>query len=110
MGYIQAARDNHVKKKVEEEWLKEEDISISRATCVLSCIVCVIIARDSLELSEDLDYSECATGRTLSVVWKCHGQAKELNNCFHQYYISAYEIDQIMFLLPWMIKLKQAID
>ena len=29
-------------------------------------------------------YAECATGRTLSVVWKCRGQAKELNNCLHQ--------------------------
>ncbi|KAK6927967.1 Cytochrome c oxidase biogenesis protein Cmc1-like [Dillenia turbinata] len=30
-------------------------------------------------------YAECATGRTFSVVWKCRGQAKELNNCLHQF-------------------------
>ncbi|KAH9619473.1 hypothetical protein KSS87_015869 [Heliosperma pusillum] len=29
-------------------------------------------------------YAECASGRTLSVVWKCREQAKELNNCLHQ--------------------------
>ncbi|KMT18524.1 hypothetical protein BVRB_2g026620 isoform B [Beta vulgaris subsp. vulgaris] len=30
-------------------------------------------------------YAECAYGRTLSVVWKCRQQAKELNSCLHQY-------------------------
>ncbi|KAL0332490.1 UNVERIFIED_CONTAM: hypothetical protein Scaly_2150500 [Sesamum calycinum] len=30
-------------------------------------------------------YAECAAGRTLSVVWKCRTQAKELNACLHQY-------------------------
>jgi COX assembly protein 1 len=29
-------------------------------------------------------YAECALGRTLSVVWQCRQQAKELNNCLHQ--------------------------
>ncbi|XP_057962293.1 uncharacterized protein LOC131153842 isoform X4 [Malania oleifera] len=40
MGYVQEARENHVKKKVEE-------------------------------------------GRTLSVVWRCRKQAKQLNDCLH---------------------------
>lgn len=29
-------------------------------------------------------YAECATGKTISVVWQCRKQAKELNNCLHQ--------------------------
>ncbi|XP_015880562.1 uncharacterized protein LOC107416569 [Ziziphus jujuba] len=68
MGYVQEARENHVKKKVEEalrskmkqKALKECDHYASK-------------------------YAECATGRTLSVVWKCRTQAKELNHCLHQY-------------------------
>ncbi|XP_023549716.1 uncharacterized protein DDB_G0275933 [Cucurbita pepo subsp. pepo] len=68
MGYIQEARENHVKKKVEEalrskmkqKAMKECDHYASK-------------------------YAECAYGRTLSVVFKCRDQAKELNNCLHQY-------------------------
>ncbi|XP_057784270.1 uncharacterized protein LOC131005236 [Salvia miltiorrhiza] len=68
MGYVQEARENHVKKKVEEalrskmkqKALKECDQYVSK-------------------------YAECAVGRTLSVVWKCRGEAKELNTCLHQY-------------------------
>lgn len=30
-------------------------------------------------------YAQCATGRTISVVWQCRKQAKELNDCLHQY-------------------------
>ncbi|XP_077210675.1 uncharacterized protein LOC143846139 [Tasmannia lanceolata] len=30
-------------------------------------------------------YAECAVGRTISVVWQCRKQAKELNDCLHQY-------------------------
>ncbi|OAY60395.1 uncharacterized protein DDB_G0275933 [Manihot esculenta] len=68
MGYIQEARENHVKKKVEEalrskmkqKALKECDQFTSK-------------------------YAQCASGRTLSVVWQCRKQAKELNNCLHQY-------------------------
>lgn len=30
-------------------------------------------------------YAECASGRTLSVVWKCRPQFKHLNACLHQY-------------------------
>jgi COX assembly protein 1 len=29
-------------------------------------------------------YAQCATGRTMSVVWQCRKQAKELNECLHQ--------------------------
>lgn len=29
-------------------------------------------------------YAQCAYGRTLSVVWQCRKQAKELNECLHQ--------------------------
>ncbi|KAG5227151.1 Cytochrome oxidase biogenesis protein [Salix suchowensis] len=53
MGYIQEARENHVKKKVEEGYASK--------------------------------YAQCASGRTLSVVWQCRKQAKELNECLHQY-------------------------
>ncbi|KAL8479749.1 hypothetical protein ACS0TY_026091 [Phlomoides rotata] len=68
MGYVQEARENHVKKKVEEalrskmkqKALKECDQYTSR-------------------------YAECAVGRTMSVVWKCRKQAKELNECLHQF-------------------------
>ncbi|GAY43930.1 hypothetical protein CUMW_078360 [Citrus unshiu] len=68
MGYVQEARENHVKKKVEEalrskmkqKALKECDQYTSK-------------------------YAQCASGRTFSVVWKCREQAKELNNCLHQY-------------------------
>jgi COX assembly protein 1 len=29
-------------------------------------------------------YAQCSLGRTLSVVWQCRKQAKELNECLHQ--------------------------
>ncbi|KAG4911912.1 hypothetical protein AAZX31_19G041100 [Glycine max] len=68
MGYIQDARQNHVKKKVEEalrskmkqKALKECDHYTAK-------------------------YAECALGRTLSVVWRCRQQAQELNDCLHQF-------------------------
>ncbi|XP_062153150.1 uncharacterized protein LOC133861382 [Alnus glutinosa] len=68
MGYVQEARENHVKKKVEEalrskmkqKALKECDQYTSK-------------------------YAQCSLGRTLSVVWQCRKQAKELNDCLHQY-------------------------
>ncbi|KAH6755953.1 Cytochrome c oxidase biogenesis protein Cmc1-like protein [Perilla frutescens var. hirtella] len=68
MGYVQEARENHVKKKVEEalrskmktKALKECDQYVAK-------------------------YAECAVGRTLSVVWQCRTQAKVLNKCLHQY-------------------------
>ncbi|XP_044505109.1 uncharacterized protein DDB_G0275933-like [Mangifera indica] len=68
MGYVQEARENHVKKKVEEalrskmkqKALKECDRFTSK-------------------------YAECAAGKMISIVWQCRKQAKELNNCLHQY-------------------------
>ncbi|KAF7819999.1 Cytochrome c oxidase biogenesis protein Cmc1-like [Senna tora] len=68
MGLVQEARENHVKKKVEEalrskmkqKALKECDQYTSK-------------------------YAQCASGRTLSVVWQCRKQAKELNACLHQF-------------------------
>lgn len=30
-------------------------------------------------------FADCATGRVLSVVWACRSQAKQLNECLHQY-------------------------
>ncbi|CAA6658922.1 unnamed protein product [Spirodela intermedia] len=68
MGYVQEARENHVKKKVEEALrskMKQKALK---------------------ECSQYAQrYAECATGRTISVVWKCQKQAKELNECLHQY-------------------------
>lgn len=68
MGYVQEARENHVKKKVEEalrskmkqKALKECDMYAAK-------------------------YAECARGKTLSVVWQCRKQAKELNECLHHF-------------------------
>ncbi|XP_059281869.1 uncharacterized protein LOC132035595 [Lycium ferocissimum] len=68
MGYVEEARQNHVKKKVEEalrskmkqKALKECDRYTTK-------------------------YAACASGRTISVVWQCRKQAKELNECLHQY-------------------------
>ncbi|XP_057962303.1 uncharacterized protein LOC131153842 isoform X6 [Malania oleifera] len=51
MGYVQEARENHVKKKVEE-------------------------------------------GRTLSVVWRCRKQAKQLNDCLHLLTSMCYIVGQ----------------
>ncbi|CAK9150706.1 unnamed protein product [Ilex paraguariensis] len=68
MGYVQEARENHVKKKVEEALrskMKEKALK----------------ACDQYTAK----YAECAVGRTLSVVWQCRKQAKELNECLHQY-------------------------
>ncbi|PIN02004.1 hypothetical protein CDL12_25490 [Handroanthus impetiginosus] len=68
MGYVEQARENHIKKKVEEalrskmkqKALKECDHYAAK-------------------------YAECAAGRTLSIVLKCRKQAKELNQCLHLY-------------------------
>eukprot|EP00898_Chlorokybus_atmophyticus_P003705 jgi/Chlat1/4335/Chrsp29S04489 len=30
-------------------------------------------------------YAECATGRTLSIVWACKDSAKDMNDCLHQH-------------------------
>ncbi|EXB97170.1 hypothetical protein L484_008660 [Morus notabilis] len=68
MGYIQEARENHVKKKVEEALRSK-----MKQKALKEC--------DHYALK----YAECATGRTISVVWQCRQQAKELNNCLHQH-------------------------
>ncbi|XP_078429776.1 cytochrome c oxidase biogenesis protein Cmc1-like protein [Wolffia australiana] len=68
MGYVQEARENHVKKKVEEALRSK-------------------MKQKALEECSDLaqKYAVCATGRTISVVWQCRKQAKELNTCLHQF-------------------------
>ncbi|KAG8373721.1 hypothetical protein BUALT_Bualt11G0054200 [Buddleja alternifolia] len=68
MGYVQEARENHVKKKVEEALRSK-------------------MKQKALKECERYTskYAECAVGRTISVVWKCRGQAKELNECLHQF-------------------------
>ncbi|XP_011021225.1 PREDICTED: uncharacterized protein DDB_G0275933 [Populus euphratica] len=68
MGYIQEARENHVKKKVEEALRSK-------------------MKQKALKQCEEhaSKYAQCATGRTMSVVWQCRKQAKELNECLHQY-------------------------
>ncbi|KAK7381099.1 hypothetical protein VNO78_33623 [Psophocarpus tetragonolobus] len=66
MGYIQDARENHVKKKVEEALRSK-----MKQNALKEC--------DHLTAK----YAECAAGRTLSVVWRCRQQANELNNCLH---------------------------
>ncbi|XP_010525158.1 PREDICTED: uncharacterized protein DDB_G0275933-like [Tarenaya hassleriana] len=68
MGYVQQARENHVKKKVEEALRSK-----MKAKALMEC--------DHYTSK----YAQCATGRTLSVVWQCRKQAKELNGCLHQY-------------------------
>ncbi|KAL5581967.1 hypothetical protein UlMin_014409 [Ulmus minor] len=68
MGIIQEARENHVKKKVEEALRSK-----MKEKALKEC--------DHLASK----YAECAMGRTISVVWKCRKQAKELNTCLHQF-------------------------
>ncbi|XP_004233498.2 uncharacterized protein [Solanum lycopersicum] len=107
MGYVQEARENHVKKKVEE----------GKATHYMcNCLMTVTKFRNCLfwppgisfynlrhikikqalrskmkqKALKECDryttkYAECASGRTISVVWQCRKQAKELNECLHQY-------------------------
>ncbi|KAK9116107.1 hypothetical protein Sjap_015054 [Stephania japonica] len=68
MGYIQEARENHVKKKVEEALrskMKQKAL------------------KECHEYTSK--YAECAVGRTISVVWQCRKQANELNQCLHQF-------------------------
>ncbi|KAG5621174.1 hypothetical protein H5410_006392 [Solanum commersonii] len=68
MGYVQEARENHVKKKVEEALRSK-----MKQKALKQC--------DQYTTK----YAECASGRTISVVWQCRKQAKELNECLHQY-------------------------
>ncbi|XP_057962300.1 uncharacterized protein LOC131153842 isoform X5 [Malania oleifera] len=66
MGYVQEARENHVKKKVEEALRSK-----MKQKALKEC--------DQFTAK----YAECAAGRTLSVVWRCRKQAKQLNDCLH---------------------------
>ncbi|CAJ2665986.1 unnamed protein product [Trifolium pratense] len=75
MSYVQQARENHVKKKVEE---------------ALRSKMKVKALKECDEYTKK--YAECALGRTLSVVWKCRGQAKVLNNCLHQFILAGLAI------------------
>ncbi|WOL01649.1 hypothetical protein Cni_G10366 [Canna indica] len=68
MGYIQDARENHVKKKVEEA-LRSKMKEKALKECDNYCA----------------KYAECAAGRTFSVVWRCRKEAQVLNECLHQY-------------------------
>ncbi|CAL4913621.1 unnamed protein product [Urochloa humidicola] len=68
MGYLEEARENHVKKKVEEA-LRSKMKQKALKECDFYCS----------------KYAECARGRTFSVVWQCRKQAKELNECLHQF-------------------------
>ncbi|KAH6803698.1 Cytochrome c oxidase biogenesis protein Cmc1-like protein [Perilla frutescens var. frutescens] len=65
MGYVQEARENHVKKKVEEALRSK-----MKTKALKEC---------------DQYVAKYAVGRTLSVVWQCRTQAKVLNKCLHQY-------------------------
>ncbi|KAG2300410.1 hypothetical protein Bca52824_036882 [Brassica carinata] len=67
-SYVEQARENHVKKKVEEALRSK-----MKAKALNECDQYVS------------KYAECATGRTFSVVWTCRKQAKELNTCLHQF-------------------------
>ncbi|CAH1413530.1 unnamed protein product [Lactuca virosa] len=68
MGFVQEARENHVKKKVEEALRSK-----MKAKALKECDYYTA------------KYAECASGRTFSVVWACRKQAKELNNCLHEF-------------------------
>ncbi|KAJ9562084.1 hypothetical protein OSB04_007244 [Centaurea solstitialis] len=68
MGFVEEARENHVKKKVEEALRSK-----MKAKALKECDYYTA------------KYAECASGRTFSVVWKCRKQAQELNTCLHQY-------------------------
>ncbi|CAA7018161.1 unnamed protein product [Microthlaspi erraticum] len=67
-SYVEQARENHVKKKVEEALRSK-----MKAKALSECDEFVS------------KYAECATGRTFSVVWTCRKQAKELNTCLHEF-------------------------
>lgn len=68
MGFREEARENHLKKKVEEALRSK-----MKARALKECDHYVAL------------FSECAQGRTFSVVWSCREQAKKMNECLHQY-------------------------
>ncbi|XP_057962287.1 uncharacterized protein LOC131153842 isoform X3 [Malania oleifera] len=77
MGYVQEARENHVKKKVEEALRSK-----MKQKALKEC--------DQFTAK----YAECAAGRTLSVVWRCRKQAKQLNDCLHLLTSMCYIVGQ----------------
>nr|ABD96958.1 hypothetical protein [Tarenaya spinosa] len=84
MGYVQQARENHVKKKVEEALRSK-----MKAKALMEC--------DHYTSK----YAQCATGRTLSVVWQCrcgfveiqHNGNKALHLHFHITILSKWMVD-----------------
>ncbi|KAJ4767323.1 hypothetical protein LUZ62_077698 [Rhynchospora pubera] len=68
MGYLEEARQNHVKKKVEEA-LRSKMKAKALKECDQLCA----------------KYAQCASGRTISVIWRCRKEASDLNECLHQY-------------------------
>ncbi|KAL6324667.1 hypothetical protein AAG906_013480 [Vitis piasezkii] len=68
MGYFQEAKENQMKKKVEEA-LRSKMKQKALKECHQYAS----------------KYAQCAAGKTISVVWHCRKQAKELNECLHQY-------------------------
>ncbi|WCJ25395.1 Cytochrome c oxidase biogenesis protein Cmc1-like [Euphorbia peplus] len=68
VGFLEQAYQNNVKKK-EEEALRHK----MKVKALKEC--------DQFTQK----YAECASGRTISAVWKCRQQFNELNVCLHQF-------------------------
>lgn len=63
-----AARESRLQKKVEEGLrVKMKDRALKECDHVVA------------------KFADCAKGRTLSVVWACRTQSKEMNECLHQF-------------------------
>ncbi|XP_057815212.2 uncharacterized protein LOC131028862 isoform X2 [Cryptomeria japonica] len=78
MGLLKEAKENQLKKKVEEG---SESNSGS-----LPALRSKMKDRALKECDHYAAiFAECARGRTLSVAWRCREQAKKLNTCLHQY-------------------------
>ncbi|MCO5569518.1 hypothetical protein L7F22_023231 [Adiantum nelumboides] len=67
MGFADDARQTRLKKKVEEALRTKMKVKALQECDALAA-----------------KYAECASGRTLSVVWACRSQFKLLNECLHQ--------------------------
>ncbi|KAJ7971206.1 COX assembly mitochondrial protein [Quillaja saponaria] len=100
MGFVQEARENHVKKKVEEDnnfvsfkaECHVEIRNVSKNNKISHFLSTQTSLRSKMKQKalKECDhytskYAQCASGRTFSVVWQCRKEAKELNNCLHQY-------------------------
>ncbi|KAL3844864.1 hypothetical protein ACJIZ3_002267 [Penstemon smallii] len=88
MGFVEEARENHVKKKVEEEdGDLLEPLPYAPLTIINGSGLLLKMKQKALKECDRYTsrYAECAVGRTISVVWKCRKQAKELNECLHQF-------------------------